>query len=122
MVERAVRKVPASSPKINCSTNVQTIVTVLGVVHPRATLPSPKPQNSLLATRAMEKRKAMSSDLKGPEVANALHALNNLRDVILREQQLKQEADGGEGGEKEVLEKLGDLISLLDPEPFVSCL
>ena len=86
----------------------------------------------------MRKRKATSSGLEGVEIINALRTLTQLKDVVLRERKLKAEAEargnketeGGEEGEDEegpltevVLERLGDLISVLKTEieePLVS--
>ena len=84
-----------------------------------------------MTTRVMRKRKATDSGPRGIEVVNALHALTDLRDALLREQRQGEEAEtrGGEGtgsgeegtGEADerpttetVLEKLRDLISVLE--------
>jgi len=86
----------------------------------------------------MIKRKATSSGVEGVEIVNALHTLTQLKGVVLREQRLKAEAetrgseeiedsevDEDEGGPptEVVLEKLGDLISVLKTKvegPLVS--
>ena len=81
-----------------------------------------------MKARVMRKRKATSSGLRGIEVVDTLHALTDLRDVLLREQRQEEEAEtrGGDSGEEgmgeadegpttgSVLEKLGDLISVLE--------
>ena len=90
-----------------------------------------EPQGVLFKTRVMRKRKATDSGLRDIEVVDALHTLTDVRDVLLREQRQEEEAEtrgdegtgsgGGGTGEavegpttESVLEKLGDLISVLE--------
>ena len=56
--------------------------------------PPAEPQDLLFKTRAMRKRKATESGLRGVELVGALHTLIELRNVLLRERRQGEEGRG----------------------------
>ena len=69
-------------PMSGHSTTVSTVANSIFDFNP----PPAELQDLLFKTRAMRKRKATESGLRGVELVGALHTLIELRDVLLREQ------------------------------------